>query len=120
VPGRRGPRGRALQVDHAGLEPGELEQVVDEPTQALGLVEGLPEVLPVGGNDPVGEVLQQGGHRGQRCAELVRHRRDQVPTLAIDGGEVLGHPVERRGELTDLVRGRGPDPPGVVPARHGP
>ena len=87
------------------LQPGELEQVVDQPAQPLGLLERGAEVLGVGGHDAVGEVLEQRGHRRERRTQLVGDGRDQVAALAVDGGEVLGHPVEGGGELADLVGG---------------
>ena len=90
---------------HPGLEPGQLEQVGDEPAQALGLGEGAVEVLGVGRHDPVREVLQHGDHRGQRRAQLVRDGGDQVAALGVDQGQVAGHLVEDRGQPADLVGG---------------
>ncbi len=109
-----------IQLDHPRLEPRELEEVVDQAAQPLGLVERGREVVGVGGYDAVGEVLEQCGHRRERRTQLVGDGRDQVAALAVDGGEILRHPVEGRGELADLVGGRGPDPTRVVAPSHRP
>ena len=108
----------AVQVDHARLEAGELEQVLDQPTQALRLLERAAEVLGVGGHHTVGEVLEQGGHRRERRTQLVGDRGDEVAPLAVHPREVLRHPVEGGGELADLVGRRRAHTSGVVAARH--
>ena len=107
-----------LEPDHAGLEPGELQEVRDEVPQSLGLGQGARQVLGVGRHHPVGEVLQDRGHGGQRCPQLVGDGRDEVATLGLDLLEVGRHLVERLREPPDLVGGGRADPPRVVPARH--
>ncbi|CAM3822942.1 hypothetical protein NOZE110980_16640 [Nocardioides zeicaulis] len=110
----------AVEIHHAGLEPGQPQQVVGQPAQPLRLRQCGLQVIPIGRHDPVGEVLQQGGHGGQRGAQLVGDGGDEVAALAVDGLEVLGHGVERRCEASDLVGRRGPHPPRVVAAGHRP
>ena len=107
-----------LEPDDARLEPGQLQQVGHQVPQPLGLGQGTGEVLGVGRDDAVGEVLQDGGHGGQRGAQLVRDRGDEVAPLGVDLLEVGRHPVEGGGEPADLVGGGRADPPGVVAPRH--
>ena len=79
-----------------------------------------PRCSGVGRHDAVGEVLQRRGQRGQRRTQLVGDRGDQVALLAVDGGQLGGHLVERAGQLADLVGGLGAHPAAVVAARHPP
>ena len=117
---QRGDRHRAaVQRDHAGVDPGEVEQVADQVAQSLGLTEGHPDRRGIWLGHPVVEVLQHGNQCGQRRTQLVRDARDQVASLAVDGGEVGRHPVERPGQLADLV-GRGGVDAHVVVARSHP
>ena len=112
--GHLGGRQRCL----AGVDPGEVEQVGDEGGEPLGLGERRPQGRGVRLGDPVDEVLEHGAQGGERSAELVAHVRHQVAALAVDGGQVLGHPVEGPGQLAHLVaRGRG-HPTGVVAPGH--
>jgi hypothetical protein len=109
-----------VELDHPCLEPGELEEVVDEVGEAVGLVERGTQPISVRLDHAVGEVLQERGHGGERGPELVRHGGDEVATLTVDRGQVLGHPVEGVGEQAHLVGRRGVHPSGVVTAGHRP
>ena len=102
----------------AGVDPGEVEQVADQTGHPLALVERGAEGHRVGLGDAVGEVLEEGVEGGERGAQLVADVGDQLAALAVDGGELLGHPVERVGELADLVPRRRRDPDVVVTRRH--
>ena len=62
------------QRRHAGVDPGELEQVADQVGEPAGLADRGLEVLLVGGHDAVGEVLQHGGQAG-RAGSAARGRR---------------------------------------------
>ena len=96
----------ALERHRAGLEPGEVEELLDQPAQALDLLEHRVEGLGIGVGDAVDEVLEDGLERGDGRAQLVRHVGDEVAPHAVGFGEVGGHPVERPGQLTDLVARR--------------
>ena len=106
------------QRRHPGVDAGEVEQVVDQPAEPFGLVEGRLQAGRVRLGDAVDEVLEDGAEGGQRRPQLVGDVGDQVASLAVDGGEVLGHRVERPSQLADLVAGGGVHAPGVVAARH--
>ena len=93
--------------DHAGVDAGEVEQVVDEVAQPLGLGARDVHGLGVGRGDAVVEVLEHRDQRRQRRAQLVGDARDQVAALPVDGREVGGHRVEGAGQLADLVGGVG-------------
>ena len=56
-----------------------------------------------GVGDAVGEVLEQGAQCGERGPQLVADVGDQLAALAVDVGQLVGHRVERAGELPDLV-----------------
>ena len=107
-----GPRRRPPGRGRAGRRPGR--------TSRSAWSSAVRSATGSGSADAVDEVLEHGAQRGQRRAELVAHVRHQLAALAVDGGQVLGHPVEGPGQLADLVvRGRG-DPAGVVAAGHPP
>ena len=108
----------AVQLDHSGIDPREVEQVADQVAQSLGLVEGDPNRRGVRLGHPVVEVLQHGNECGQRRPQLVGNARDEVASLAVDGGEVGRHPVERPGQLAHLVGRGGVDAHVVVACRH--
>ena len=103
---------------HARLHAGELEQVTDQGADPLGLVDRAAEVGGVGRADAVGEVLERGSERGEWRPELVGHRGHEVALLAVDGGELGRHLVERPGQLADLVGRLGVHPPAVVAPGH--
>jgi hypothetical protein len=90
----------------ARVDPGEVEQVPDQTSHPLALVERGAERHRVGLGNAVGEVLEEGVEGGQRRAQLVADVGDELASLAVDGGQLVGHPVERVGQLADLVPGR--------------
>lgn len=102
----------------AGVDPGEVEEVLDELREPLRLPHG--EVEAVGAADAVGEVLQHRTLGRERRAQLVADGRDELAPLRVDGREVAGHRRERPGQLPDLVPRRRRDPHVVVALRHPP
>jgi hypothetical protein len=106
------------QRRHSRVDAGEVEQVVDQTAEPFGLVECRLQAGWVRFGNAVGEVLEHGTERGQRRPQLVRDVGDEVAALTIDGGEVLGHRVERPGQLADLVAGGRVHATGVVTPRH--
>ena len=95
----------ALDPDPAGVHPREVEQVGGELRQAVDLAPRRGEELPAGllVELLVREQLEEAGEREQRRAQLVRGIRDELLARAVELGELDPHPVERGGELADLV-----------------
>jgi transposase len=98
--------------DLAGLEPGELEEVVDHRRQRADVGLHLCEVAGpfLALDDLVVDGLRQEPQRCQRRAEVVRHGRDEVaPRLVrgrsalLLGAEELDHRLDVGGERRDLV-----------------
>ena len=56
------------------------------------------------GGDPVGQRLGEPGDRGQRGAQLVADRQQELPLPALAGRQRRGQRVERVGDLGDLGR----------------
>ena len=108
----------AVQRDHARVDAREVEEVADQAAQSLGLVECHPDRRGVRLGHSVVEVLEHGDQRGQRRTQLVRDARHEVAALAVHGGEVGGHPVERPGQLAHLVGGGRLDAYVVVARGH--
>ena len=106
------------QRDRPGLQPREVEQLLDEPPEPLGLGECDLDRLRVGGRDAVGEVLEHRPQRADRRPQLVRDVGDEVAAHPLDVREVGGHRVEGARELADLVARAGGDAALVVAARH--
>ena len=106
------------QRRHPGIHTRELEQVADQVGEAACLADRGLEVLLVGRDHAVGEVLQHGGQPGQRRTQLVGDRGDEGALLAVDGVELGGHLVEGARQLADLVGRLGPDPAAVVAPCH--
>ena len=106
---RNGPTSNSVSgeqdrpVPQAGVEPGQVEQLGDQPAEPLGLVERGAQRGGVGRRHPVHDVLQQRLQGRDRCPQLVRDVRDQLTPGPVDLGEVGGHPVEGAGQLADLV-----------------
>ena len=96
----------ALERHRAGLEPGQVEQLLDQAAEAFDLPEHGVEGLGVGFGNAVDEVLEDSLQRGDGRAELVRHVGDEVAPHPVGFGQIGGHPVERPCELTDLVARR--------------
>ncbi len=99
----RGP----LEMQVAGVEPGEIEELLGELRQALDLLSHadqelaprrLVELL-------LGEELQMSSQRKERRAQLVRRVGDELAAGSLELGETLAHAVERARQLTELVVG---------------
>ena len=93
------------QLGRPGVEPGDLEQVVDHPGEAPEVaVEEVERTLC-----PRGELVavaldhrDGGGQGGEGRPQLVAHVGGE-PGLPLDAVlEVGGHPVERRGQLLEI------------------
>ena len=95
--------GRERERGAATVDAAEVEQVADEGAEAFGLGEGGAQDGVVGAHDAVDEVLEQGLLGGERRAQLVRHRGDELAPLLVRVGEVGGHGVEGGGEHAHLV-----------------
>ena len=95
----------ALELNPAGVQAREIEQIGRELRQPRHLLAGgaeellprrLVELLVV-------EQLEEAPEREDRRPQLVRRVRDELPPRALEPGQAQAHPVERRGELADLV-----------------
>ena len=103
----------ALERVAAGLEPGEVEQIADQPLHAVGLVAHNGEAVRRLGIAPQlahREHLAVGAHRRQRRHQLVRHIGQQDAAgavgglqLLIAGSEIGRHAVECGGERRQFV-----------------
>ena len=118
--------GDRFQREVGGLQPGQRQQVADQPVQVLGLGEHRPAgalATVVRADHPVGERLGVPADRGQRGAQLVRDRQQELALPALAGGQRGGQPVQRVRQVGDLVRrlGRHPYRPvaGAQPGRGG-
>ena len=67
-----------VQRQHAGVDAGELEEVVDHPHHPVDLGADLAVVAGGVVGQPVLERLGHRAHRGQRRAQVVGHPRDQL------------------------------------------
>src|SRR5215207_11265898 len=102
-----------VQPQGAGVDPGELEEVVYKPSELLELAPGRVEIAglrPWVLDDAVGDSLDQGARRGQGCAKVVRDGGDEIPpgSLCLSLArrrlcQVLRHAVEVFGEPRELV-----------------
>ena len=109
----------ARPVDVAGLQARELEQVVDQHAERVDVGSHPAQVGPAGLrvlHDVVTNCVGEQAQRGDRRAQVVRHRGGQVaagglglvpPGLLL--AELVDHRVGRRGELGQLVVGRSLD-----------
>ena len=93
----------ALERHVARLEPRQVQELVDEPPEPLGLHEHHLQRLGIGLLDAVEQVLQVRPQRRDRRLQLVRDVRDQLAAQPLEALELGAHPVERVGELADLV-----------------
>ena len=105
------------QLQRAGLQPREVEQLggqrahaVDLPAQLLE--ERTPGVLV---EILVGQQLEEPTEREDRRAQLVRGGGDELLARAIEPGELVLHVVEGGRELAELVVGVRPDRVREVP-----
>ena len=106
-----GQRGDASEVDvvvrdldAAGIEPRQVEQVGREPRQARHLAAHRGDELAARvGILLVLEQLEEAAEREQRRAQLVRGVRDELAAGAVGALEPAAHVVERARQLVDLV-----------------
>ena len=100
--------GLVLDPHSAGVETGEVEQIGRELRQPVDLFpHRLEELLPGRLVELlVRHQLQKAGEREERRAQLVRGVRDELAAGAIEHLEPDAHPLERRGELAELVAAR--------------
>jgi hypothetical protein len=101
-----------------GLQAREVQQLRHEPPEAAGLREHRAQRLGGGFADPVDDVLEHRLQRAERRAQLMRDVGDQVAPQAVGLRQLGGHPVERPGQLADLVVGGDGDLAAVLAARH--
>ncbi len=103
--------GRQLDVDPVGLDPGHVEQVVDELHQALGRAGDDVDELPLAVGQALRgarEQLDEPLDRGQRAAELVRGHRHEVglrPLQARALADVAQRPHRPLAGAAELRRG---------------
>ncbi len=116
---------RELELHAAGLDLGEVEDVVDQREQ---MPSGLEHVVDVGelafvelAEHLLVQHLAEADDRVQRRAQLVRHRGQEVGLvaarrleLAVQPLELVAHPVHLRGEAADLVAVRDVEAPREV------
>lgn len=111
---------RPRQRHRTGLELREIEELLDELTEAGGLGEQVLDDIGRRLLDPVGDVLELRAERPDRGAQLVGRVGDEIAPNPVGLGELRRHRVERAGQLADLVARRRRDPAVVVAARHRP
>ena len=108
------------QRQRVGLDAGQLEQVVDQPGQPVGLGHELQVVaVDLGrvGHDAVVERLGHGPDAGDRRAQVVAHPRHQLAAAVLEGALAVGHlvdPAARPLQLGGQAPGRPARP--AVPA----
>ncbi len=113
--GRRGRRARRaslgggvlrLELDGPGLQPREIEQLVDDALQPLALfARGVEQVGLLFGErtcDAVDTEVDRHPQRGERRAELVRHRRHEVVSQLVEAAQP-GHVLEHHGGRDDAA-----------------
>ena len=94
-----------------GLDEAQIEQVVDDPREPVGLLHELRrELLDHRVVLAVADRLGEERERADRRLELVAHVGDEVATNALDPAR-LRDVVDERGRADDVLRG--------VPDRHG-
>lgn len=86
--------------------------------EPLGLSQGRQHHLGVGGGHPVHDVLQDGAQGRDGRPQLVRDIRHQLLAVPVHGLQIVGHPIDRGGQVTQLVLAvRAAHPAGVVAVR---
>ena len=115
---RRERRLLAQQRQLTRLQTRELQQLLDQPSQAFGLRQHHLQRRGIGLLHAVQQVLQVRADRGDRRLELVGHVREQVATGLLEVLQLGAHPVERRRELSDLVARSRVHPLRVVAGLH--
>ena len=111
--------GVPVQRDGARFEPREVQELGDQPTQPLDLVQHRLEGRGIRRCDAVDQVLERGLERRERSAEFVTDVRHQISAHAIGLGELGGHPVECGCEPPHFVVGCSRDDLRIVALGHG-
>ena len=98
-----------VEREAVGIEAGEVEQVLDEALEPPGLAadDGGGRMRVVGG--PVEHGLGVAADRGERGAQLVGDRHQELALLVAGPGEIAAHRVDRLGQLGELGILAGPD-----------
>lgn len=97
-----------MQRDGSGFQARQVEQLLDESTQPVGLAQHCGQGLGLVLDHVVHEVLEVALDHGDGSPQLVADVRDQIPALLLQAGNMAGHLVERPTELADFVgTGRG-------------
>ena len=92
-----------LQRELAALELGQVEQVAHQPFESPGLGQDDARRLPGVGRGAVGDGLGVAPDRGQRRAQVVRHRQQELALEPARPFERVGHLVDRPGQGVELV-----------------
>ena len=98
----------SVDAQAPGIQPREVEEILREPLEAVDLLPHRLEELP-----PrrlvellVRQQLDEPAKREERRSQLVRGVADELPPRALELREAEAHPVERAGELPELVAAR--------------
>ena len=108
----------AVQRHHPRIDPGEVEQVGTSVAEPLAWPSATRIVAGSGSVTPSSRFSSTATSAASGVRSSCETRGDQVASLAVDRGEVGRHPVERAGQLADLVGRGGHDPDVVVARRH--
>ncbi len=118
------------QREVSRLQPGEVEQPLEQHVHVAGLAVGHVQILPLplrGLGDPVPQALDVPLHTGEGGAQIVGNTGHQVGAGSLIGGafllllqQVLLHPVERGAHRSKLVPPRVVDGLGKVAGLHPP
>ena len=106
-----------LERERAAVDPGELEEVVDERRERANLVAQRGQVV-VGIGEPVLDRLEHRLHVRERGAQVVARPRDQLAARVEEALEARGHLVERARERAQLGGSLLAGPCREVPARE--
>jgi hypothetical protein len=112
--------GLDLQRNVSRLQAGQVEQLIDEPGQALRLLQHDLQERGIGLLHAVEQVLQMGPERRDRRLQLVGHVGHQLAPEPLQALHLPGHPVEGPGKLADLVTRAHRDARPVFTAGHAP
>ena len=117
---RREVGGLGAQLDGAGLQPREVEQVGGELAQARDLLADLRQeaIARLVVEVLVLQQLEEPAEGEDRRAQLVRGRGDEALAGRVQLGELQAHAVERAAELSELVGAPEREPRREVAARH--
>ena len=98
------------------VELREVEDVADEPLEARRLGRDHVERRALVTHEPLAQRLDVTADRGQRGAQLVRDRHEEVPLALLGLGEARGHLPQPVGEVPDLAASRHARDLDVAPA----